>query len=157
MRASAAAALPQLSMPEHLKCTISTWMPQVSAMSIASSTASSTRFDSSRMWVKYPACGGARARLQSSTISSRPAYEPGAVNRPEDMPSAPASSPSSSSAIMRCISPGVGVRSSMPITMSRSVLWPTSMPALTAVAGKVSRYSRKERSRNGSHGAEGLR
>ena len=58
---------------------------------------------------------------------------------------------------MRFISASSGARSSMPIAMSRSVLCPTSMPALTAVAGNVSRYSPNERSRNGSHGADGLR
>ena len=46
------AAFPQLSSPEHLRCTISTWTPQVRAMSIASSTAATTLFDSSRIWVK---------------------------------------------------------------------------------------------------------
>ena len=46
------AALPQLSRPEHFRCTISTWTPDVRATSIASSTASSTWFASSRRWVK---------------------------------------------------------------------------------------------------------
>src|SRR5579875_3193349 len=50
-----------------------------------------------------------------------------------------------------------GRRSSSPITISRSVLWPTSMPVLTATRGKVSRYSGKRISRNGSHGAPPLR
>ena len=63
-----------------------------------------------------------------------------AVNRPDDSPSAPASSASSSSAIIALqLVRRRAARSSMPITISRSVLWPTSMPAFTAVAGKVSR------------------
>ena len=53
--------------------------------------------------------------------------------------SAPASSASSSKAIMASSSADVGGRFSMPMTMSRSVLWPTSMPAFTAVAGKLAR------------------
>ena len=59
------------------------------------------------------------------------------------MPSAPASSPSSNSAIISASSAGRGARSSSPITIRRRVLWPTSIPALTATAGNVSRYSRK--------------
>jgi hypothetical protein len=58
---------------------------------------------------------------------------------------------------MCLISAASGARFSMPIAISRSVLWPTSIPAFTAVAGNVSRYSPKVRSRNGSHGADGLR
>ncbi len=61
------------------------------------------------------------------------------MNSPDDMPSAPAARPSSSSAIMASSSAAVGGRLSIPITISRSVLCPTSMPALTAVAGKLSR------------------
>ena len=61
------------------------------------------------------------------------------MNRPDDMPSAPALRPSSSSAIMASSSAAVGARSAMPMTIRRSVLWPTSMPAFTEVAGKVSR------------------
>ena len=79
------------------------------------------------------------------------------MNRPDDMPSAPAFSPSSSSAIMASSSAALGARFSMPITISRSVLWPTSMPAFTEVAGNVSRYCGKLISLNGSHGALGLR
>ena len=71
------------------------------------------------------------------------------------MPSAPARSPCSSSSIMASSSGAVGARSAMPITISRSVLWPTSMPAFTEVAGKLSRYSGKLSSRNGVHGALG--
>ena len=45
-------AVAQLSMPEHLKCTISTCTPHCSPTSIASATASITLLDSSRKWVK---------------------------------------------------------------------------------------------------------
>ncbi len=58
---------------------------------------------------------------------------------------------------MLASSSAVGARWSMPITIRRSVLWPTSMPAFTDVAGKVSRYSGNVSSRNGSHGALGER
>ncbi len=58
---------------------------------------------------------------------------------------------------MAASSPGVGGRSSMPITIRRSVLWPTSVPAFTAVAGKPSRYCGNVVSLNGSHGALGLK
>ena len=40
---------------------------------------------------------------------------------------------------MALSSADVGARFSMPMTISRSVLWPTSMPAFTAVAGKLAR------------------
>ncbi len=79
------------------------------------------------------------------------------MNRPDDIPSAPAFNPASSSAIIAASSASVGARSAMPITMRRSVLWPTSMPAFTAVAGKLSRYSGNVISRNGVHGALGDR
>ncbi len=35
--------------------------------------------------------------------------------------------------------PPLGARSAMPITIRRSVLWPTSMPAFTAIGGKFCR------------------
>jgi hypothetical protein len=73
------------------------------------------------------------------------------------MPSAPAASPSSANAIISSSSAGRGARSSSPITISRKVLWPTSMPVLTATAGNVSRYSGNRISRNGSHGAPPLK
>ena len=43
------------------------------------------------------------------------------------------------------------------MAIKRKVLWPTSMPAFTDVAGKLSRYSPNPISRNGNHGALGLR
>ena len=62
------------------------------------------------------------------------------MNRPDDMPSAPASQPFFQ---QRDHGVELGLASargpSMPITIRRSVLWPTSMPAFTAVAGNVSR------------------
>jgi hypothetical protein len=90
-------------------------------------------------------------------ISAGSAKLPGGVKRPVDRPSAPAASPSSSSAHIWSSSATVGARSSSPIAISRKVLWPTSMPALTATDGKVSRYSGKLTSRNGSQGAPALR
>ena len=44
---------------------------------------------------------------------------------------------------MSAISSSVGARSSMPVVIRRSVLWPTCMIVLTAVAGKRSMYSAK--------------
>ena len=72
-------------------------------------------------------------------ISIGSAKLPGGVNKPVDRPKAPALSASSNSAFIPSSSPEVGARSSSPMTISRSVLWPMSMPALTATGGKVSR------------------
>ena len=52
--------------------------------------------------------------------------------------------------------PCVGARSAMPITISRSVLWPTSMPAFTDGRREACRDIRESvSSRNGVHGALG--
>ena len=40
---------------------------------------------------------------------------------------------------MAASSSALGARFAMPMTIRRSVLWPTSMPAFTAVGGNVPR------------------
>ena len=87
---------------------------------------------------------GASARGRTPRISS--ALGVGAGRREQARTTCRARrrrSPCSSSSIIASSSAAVGARSAMPITISRSVLWPTSMPAFTDVAGKLSRYSGK--------------
>ena len=57
------------------------------------------------------------------------------MNSPDDRPSAPAPSASSSSSVIRASSCGSGGRSSIPIVISRSVLCPTSITRLTESRG----------------------
>ena len=58
---------------------------------------------------------------------------------------------------MTPISSSVGARSSIPTVIRRSVLWPTCMIVLTAVAGKPSMYAANVVSRVSIHGAKPAR
>src|SRR6202030_422143 len=90
-------------------------------------------------------------------ISAGSAKLPGGVKRPVDRPSAPARSPSSSSAHIWSSSAAVGARSSRPIAISRNVLWPTSIPALTRGGGGGGGAPEKPPRGAGPRGAPPLR
>ena len=73
------------------------------------------------------------------------------------MPNAPASNASSKSDSILDNSWAVGVLSSIPIVINRSVAWPTCITVFTDVWGKVSIYSAKLVSRKLSQGAPAAR
>ncbi len=135
---SARAALPQLSMPEHLKCTISTCTPQVSR----DLDRLLDRFDHLVRFIADMGEVAGVVALHHVTERDHLVRLRVGAGRGEQAGRHPERAGRErllQQRDHRLSSSAVGGRSSMPITIRRSVLWPTSMPAFTAVAGKLSR------------------